>query len=146
VSRAIGSFGLIPTTALADVADKSSKGNLATKYPEVYKELKKYRKDRNWVAMSKLMADPNVEAEVAKDYRKINEKYMDAKIKNIPSDVRGDLEALSWKLGANAAKKVYQKSGKQGVKNHWYVKKFRAWQKENSEQPEQEEQVTDQGR
>lgn len=122
VSRAIGSFGLIPTTSLADVSQKT-KGNLATEYPEIFKELQKQIKDRNWVEAGKLMVDPDIEAEVVKDYWETLDDYVDAKFpESLDPDLKPLVKILAWKEGAGAASKIYRKDGVDGVLEHPYVK------------------------
>lgn len=121
-SRAIGSFGILPTTGVADVIQRG-KGNFATAYPEEFEKVKEALKNKDWVGVGKIMADPNIEAEVAKDYRKINRNYIKRLAPNLPKSVLKPFELLVWNQGISTALKIYKKDGEAGVRSHPYVKK-----------------------
>lgn len=122
-SRAIGSFGLLPGTAVADVILSRPKGNFAEEFPVEYGKAKKALKEKNWVELGKLTADPAIEAEIAKDYRKVNKNYIKRLAKDVPDDLKPYFEILAWNQGVGGAKSIYKKGGEDGVKNHPYVKK-----------------------
>ena len=125
-SRAMGSFGLVPTQSPKDIVANAKSGNFATAYPEAFRDLETAVKNKNWVEVGKITLNPNYEAELAKDYRKINRQYLRRFFKTNVKDPSHKLpiEVLAWNLGAGGAKNIYKKGGIKAVKSHPYVKKF----------------------
>jgi len=121
-SRAIGSFGLLPGTAIKDVIEVyGERSNFAKEYPAEFTRVKDAIEKQDWVSAAKVMADPNIEAEVAKDY--LNRTKQLVEYNNLPEQYKDEMLILSWNLGAGGARDVLRKAGEEGVKNHPYVQK-----------------------
>ncbi len=119
VSRALGSFGLIPTNSIADVALRSNT-QLEKQFPEYYSNIKKYIKNKEWIEVSKYTLDYKIEAVIVNDYIKILERYLNNRDYN--RDIHMEIFILSWKLGVGGAMKIYR-TGEENVINHFYVKR-----------------------
>lgn len=121
-SRALGSFGLIPTQSITDVLNKGQNSNFAQEFPKEYKQAQKMLENSDWEGLAKLTLDPKVEMEIAKDYKSILENYI--KYDTLPEGLRDDMLALAWNQGAGVARRTYKKGGANAVRNHPYLRKF----------------------
>jgi len=117
-SRALGTFGLIPTTSIVDVINNNI--NFSKNHAVEYKNIKKHIEKKDWISVAKYALNPVIESSIVNDYTIILNRYLSNR--EFDDSIKTEMFILSWKEGVGGAMQIYNSKGIAGVVNHQYVK------------------------
>jgi hypothetical protein len=122
-SRALSSFGLLPTQSMQEVINLGKTTRFAQEYPEEFEEAKKLADKKDWLSLGKMtLTNPDIDAVIADDF--INHTKRRIGYETLPESWRDDFLALAWYRGVGGARQFMKKHGIQGVMNTRHVENF----------------------
>lgn len=121
-SRAVSTFGLLPTQAVAEVTNQKD-SRFADLFPEEMDSLKTAVAKKDWVAVNKITANPTFDAVLAEDYLNVLKKQINYEI--IEPAYRDDALLYAWYKGRGGLNTLVKAKGYGALSDQSHVQRAR---------------------